>query len=171
MDEIDIAVDNLFGQYVAKRNDVAAVPSEPPPSTGPELDANSTIKANSHPDIISKQSRPQPDIIKKPAAVPRQKAKVVAKAAAKTRKNVVAKAGVKTQKTVATKNPVKKKVTGLVPVAVDIIEIKKQTAKMLRHLHKAIKSENWWHKLYYANKFLFIAMSISKTVTKREKQA
>lgn len=170
MDEIDIAVDNLFGQYVAKQNDVAAVPSEPPPSTGPELDANSTIKAKSHPDIISKQSRPQPDVIKKPA-VPREKAKVVAKAPAKTKKKVVAKAGVKTQKTVAVKKPVKKKATGLVPVAVDIKEIKKQTAKMLRHLHKAIKSENWWHKLYYANKFLFIAMSISKTVTKREKQA
>jgi hypothetical protein len=55
-------------------------------------------------------------------------------------------------------------------VPVDIAKIKVQTGKMLRHLHKAIRSENWWHKLYYANKFLLLAVTISKTITKRERK-
>ena len=162
MDEIDKVVDNLFGQYIPKKKDVAAVPSEPPPSNGPEpdpsLDSTSTIMANAHPDIVQKPSEAHPDIIKKPTP-PQPKPSIAAKAA------------VKAQKTVAARESGKKKAGSRISVPVDIAEIKKQTAKMLRHLHKSIKSENWWHKLYYANKFLFIAVDISKQITKRKKQA
>jgi len=156
MDEIDNAVDNLFGQYITKTKDVAAVPTVPLPGNGPELDAST--QAASHPDIIAKPSGPHPDIIRKQAV-------------SQPKPNVSVKAATKSQKTVATKKSVKKSSATNIAVPVDIAEIKKQTATMLRHLHKAIKSENWWHKLYYANKFLLIASNLSRTVTRREKQA
>jgi len=163
MDEIDNVVDNLFGPYIPKNKDVAPVPAEPLPSTGPEpvpeLDTTGSSPApNNHPDIVQKPTAPHPDIINKPVA-PQPKP------------NAAAKAAIKAQKTATARKSGKKKAAGTVSVPVDIAEIKKQTAKMLRHLHKAIKSENWWHKLYYANKFLLIAGNITKTITKRKKQA
>ncbi len=161
MDEIDNVVDNLFSQYIPKKKDVVPMPSEPPPSTGPEpeaeLDSTSSIPAAAHPDIVQKSSEPHPDIVKKPVA-PEPEPKATAKAA------------IKAQKVVAARKSDKKKAAAKVSVPVDIAKIKVQTARMLRHLHKAIRSENWWHKLYYANKFLLLAVTISKTITKRERQ-
>ena len=161
MDEIDAVVDNLFNQYIPKNKDVAPIPSEPPPSAAPEpdpeLDATASISPTTHPDIVQKPSEPHPDIVKKPAP-PQEKPKAAVKAA------------VAAQKAVAAKKPANKKTAGPVAVPVNIAKIKKQTAKLLRHLHKAIKSENWWHRLYYANKFMLLAMTISTTITKREKK-
>ena len=162
MDEIDDVVDNLFNQYIPKNKDVAPIPSEPPPSAAPEpdpeLDATASIPPATHPDIIPKPSESHPDIVKKPAP-PQEKPKATEEAA------------VKAQKAAAAKKSATKKTAAPVSVPVNIAKIKKQTAKMLRHLHKAIKSENWWHKLYYANKFLLLAVTISKTITKREKKS
>ena len=156
MDEIDSVVDNLFSQYMPKKKDVVPMPSEPPPSTGPEpdLDTTGSIPVAAHPDIAQKPSEPHPDIIKRPGT-PQPKP------------NAAAKAAIKAQKVVAAG---KKKAVAKVSVPVDIAKIKVQTAKMLRHLHKAIRSENWWHKLYYANKFLLLAVTISKTITRRERK-
>lgn len=161
MDEIDNVVDNLFNQYIPKNKDVAPIPSEPTPSVAPEPepdpDSTASIMANAHPDIVQKPSEPHPDIVKKPKSSP-------------AKPKAAVKAAVKAQKAAATKKTAKKKASAPVSVPVDIGKIKKQTAKMLRHLHKAIKSENWWHRLYYANKFMLLAMTISKTITKREKK-
>jgi hypothetical protein len=161
MDEIDNVVDNLFNQYIPKKKDVAPIPSEPPPSAAPEpdpeLDATASIPAAAHPDIVQKPSEPHPDIVKKTKSPP-------------AKPKAAVKAAVKAQKVAAAKKSAKKKTTAPVSVPVNIAKIKKQTARMLRHLHKAIKSENWWHKLYYANKFLLLAVTISKTITKREKK-
>jgi hypothetical protein len=159
MDEIDNVVDNLFSQYMPKKKDVVPMPSEPPPSTGPEpdLDTTASIQAAAHPDIVQKSSEPHQDIIKRPGT-PQPKPKATAKAA------------IKAQKVAAARKPDKKKAAAKVSVPVDIAKIKVQTGKMLRHLHKAIRSENWWHKLYYANKFLLLAVTISKTITKRERK-
>jgi hypothetical protein len=161
MDEIDNVVDNLFSQYIPKKKDVVPMPSEPPPSTGPEpepdLDPPASIPAASHTDIVQKSPEPHQDIIKRPGT-PQPKL------------NAAAKAAVKAQKVAAPVKPAKKKAAAKVSVPVDIAKIKVQTGKMLRHLHKAIRSENWWHKLYYANKFLLLAVTISKTITKRERK-
>ena len=162
MDEIDDVVDNLFNQYIPKNKDVAPVPSVPTPSTAPEpdqdLDNTASIPVAAHPDIVQKPSEPHPDIVKKekpPKPEPKKTEKVALKA----------------QKKIAAKKATAKKSAAPIAVPVNIAKIKEQTAKMLRHLHKAIKSENWWHKLYYANKFLLLAVTISKTITKREKKS
>jgi hypothetical protein len=159
MDEIDNVVDNLFSQYMPKKKDVVPMPSEPPPGTdpGPELDATVSIPTAAHPDIIPKTPEPHPDIVKKPIT-PQPKLKASAKAA------------IKAQKVAAARKSTQGKAAAKVSVPVDIAKIKIQTAKMLRHLHKAIRSENWWHKLYYANKFLLLAVTISKTITRRERK-
>ena len=150
---------NLKKAHEALRNNAASRTTINDALAAVNLNATGSVQSRSHPDIIPKPSGAHPDIIKKPAAPqPKPKQKIAAKAAvkAKVAKTVVAKKAV-------TKN------NAVTPVSVDIGEIKKQTARMLRHLQKAINSESWWHKLYYANKFLQIAGDISMTITKRKK--
>ena len=50
----------------------------------------------------------------------------------------------------------------------DIEQIKELTAMLLRRLSLAAKAESWWHRLYYSQQFLQIAMAITKLVTKRK---
>ncbi len=50
----------------------------------------------------------------------------------------------------------------------EVDQIKELTAKMLRRLSLAVKSDSWGHRLYYSHQFLQIAMSIAILVTKRK---
>jgi ribosomal protein S25 len=50
----------------------------------------------------------------------------------------------------------------------EIDQIKLLTAKMLKRLNQAVKSDSWTHRLYYSHQFMQIAMSIAKRITKRK---
>jgi hypothetical protein len=50
----------------------------------------------------------------------------------------------------------------------EVDQIKELTARMLRRLNLAVKSDSWGHRLYYSYQFLQIAMSIANRITKRK---
>jgi len=50
---------------------------------------------------------------------------------------------------------------------VEINQIKELTARMLRSLNLAVKSDSWGHRLFYSYQFMQIAMNIASRVTRR----
>lgn len=159
MDEIDKVVDNLFSQYLKPGSavapgtpQIAAVQSEQPPSPPPaEHPPDDLVFEASPSPVVEPQQVPavQPPVqdpkstVAFPAQTPVADLAPARKTAPKKKKRKTGNKGIK--------------------------EIKLETAKMLRHLSMAIKSENWWHKLYYSNKFVRNAMYISQIITKRKK--
>lgn len=154
MDEIDQVVENLFSQYIKPGSAVApgtpqaSVPQNEQPPTPPPVEQP--------PDDLVLEASPSP--IVEPPQKP-----AVAPAVDETESTVAVPDSAPARKAAPKK---KKRKTG----DKGIKEIKLETAKMLRHLSMAIKAENWWHKLYYSNKFVRNAVYISQIITKKKKQ-
>ena len=157
MDEIDQVVDNLFSQYLKPGSAVTAgspqaqVPQAEQPPAPPAVDQppeDLVLEVNHSPSISV------PEV---PAAQP---------VAPQTSPAITAPAKKKAIKAAPVKKAVPK---GKAKSVKGIKEIKAETAKMLRYLSMAIKAENWWHKLYYSNKFVRKSMYIAQIITKRKK--
>ncbi len=151
MDEIDQVVDNLFSQYIKPGSEVtggnlqAAVSKAEQPPAPPSVDQS--------PDDLIMEVSPSPDVGVQEVTTAHPDIKV---------------------SSAVTRSPAKKKAARSVPKkkirsSKGIKEIKMETAKMLRYLSSAIKSDNWWHKLYYSHKFVRKSMYIAQVITKRPK--
>ena len=49
----------------------------------------------------------------------------------------------------------------------EVDHIRQLTTNMTKHLNLAIKSKNWWKRLYYSHQFLVESINISKILTRR----
>ena len=151
MDEIDQVVDNLFSQYIKPGTGVTAGTPKVSVPKGEQPPAVPSPAEQSIDDLImevSPSSAPQSAASEQPATESTPARKKVTKPV--------------TSRTVSKKKTRTRANKG-------IKEIKMETAKMLRYLSTAIKSDNWWHKLYYSHKFVRKSMYIAQVITKRQK--
>ena len=154
MDEIDQVVDNLFSQYI-KPGSTSAAGSAPEPS--PQAEKPPELPAVEQPpeDLFMEVSPASPEVPATQHVVP----------------HPVALKPLPAKKTASKSAPVKKVVPPTKKRAKSVKGIKKiklETAKMLRYLSMALKSDNWWHKLYYSHKFVRKSMYIAQVITKRK---